>query len=347
VPVHECMLDRPNSNTLTGLLERLLRAGAPVNLVSKAPLQAGLTPLHCAVMETDADKVDLLLRHGADVNVPRGADGNTALHLACQHGESEAVKRIVGLLLARNPDMTVQNNRLQTPFQIPNVAKNKHRSAVYHMMQVHFRGQADGSVTDETVTAAAATAVHNPDRISTQGPERETRKGASKDKGKGADATCSGKKQPCVAYRGMKQGQRIELMIQNFVASDVALNPQQTAAAREKQPQAAQAPHELRSPKYAHTVTYRYPQASSGGAGSAETLTGHVAEISPQATRTRADDDAHAHDVDDDVTVQQAVLGDEGEACMHMCICVCVCVYVCIYIYIYIYIYTHTHIGIS
>eukprot|EP00960_Hanusia_phi_P065232 766034-Hanusia_phi.AAC.4 len=65
------------------LAEKLLQAGASVN--AHIPVNVNMTALHCAAQAGWLNLVDLLLRHGADVNVTDG-HGQTALHRCAEKG---------------------------------------------------------------------------------------------------------------------------------------------------------------------------------------------------------------------------------------------------------------------
>ena len=51
-------------------------------------LISGLTPLHQAVLDGNLDAVELLVKHGADIN-KQDDDTWTPLHAACAEGHAE------------------------------------------------------------------------------------------------------------------------------------------------------------------------------------------------------------------------------------------------------------------
>jgi ankyrin repeat protein len=91
-----------------GDVRKHLDAGVNPN----TPIEGGTTyPLHYAV-HSGVETVDLLIRHGADVNVrsQRGG-GKTALHLAAAGGYLD----VVALLLKAGADMNAADNYGHTP----------------------------------------------------------------------------------------------------------------------------------------------------------------------------------------------------------------------------------------
>ncbi|EKX48398.1 hypothetical protein GUITHDRAFT_57440, partial [Guillardia theta CCMP2712] len=54
----------------------------------------GSTPLHWAAWATRIKVVHYLLRHGANPNI-QDADGNSALHLATDMGDSDTVEQLL------------------------------------------------------------------------------------------------------------------------------------------------------------------------------------------------------------------------------------------------------------
>jgi ankyrin repeat protein len=101
------------------MAELLIDNGADVKIAS----QWGTTALHRAVNRDNhrGDKalIELLLRHGADVNAKAGSistgwEGWTPLHVACRNGARD----IVELLVARGGDITVKTDKGETPMAI-------------------------------------------------------------------------------------------------------------------------------------------------------------------------------------------------------------------------------------
>lgn len=91
-----------------GIAELLLAHGADVNVTRALPRQE--TPLHYAAGDGDLGIVKLLLAHGANVNA-RDDEGETPLHLAAANGEVE----IIELLLAHGAEVNATDNSNRTP----------------------------------------------------------------------------------------------------------------------------------------------------------------------------------------------------------------------------------------
>ena len=63
-------------------------------------LISGMRAIHYASWQGNVDPVAMLLKSGSDANEP-AYDGQTALHLACQHGHFDVVRfQIVHILRA-------------------------------------------------------------------------------------------------------------------------------------------------------------------------------------------------------------------------------------------------------
>lgn len=90
--------------------KHLLSAGADVNQVTPR----GKTPLLAAVESSDAEMVNLCLKHGACVDVVDLVTGCSALMTAVTNGNLEIIK----LLLSKGPNLGLQNRRGQTVMTI-------------------------------------------------------------------------------------------------------------------------------------------------------------------------------------------------------------------------------------
>ncbi|KAK7504136.1 hypothetical protein BaRGS_00004440 [Batillaria attramentaria] len=86
-------LDHIKENDITAINSMLRRASMQIDI--NGLNDAGLSPLHAAVLEGNLAAVQLLVKHGADVNT-QDTDTWTPLHAACAEGHCE----IVRLLLA-------------------------------------------------------------------------------------------------------------------------------------------------------------------------------------------------------------------------------------------------------
>jgi ankyrin repeat protein len=73
----------------------------------------GWTPLHVAAEKGESDKLETLIRAGADINA-RAANGQTALHIAASSGQYG----IISLLLDRKANPNVKDKQGTTPVQL-------------------------------------------------------------------------------------------------------------------------------------------------------------------------------------------------------------------------------------
>jgi ankyrin repeat protein len=73
-----------------------------------------LHPLHEAVIQNNLEKVEQLLKNGADVNIKDSGIGFTALHFAAQDGFTEIIK----LLLNNKADVAAQDEYGNSPLFI-------------------------------------------------------------------------------------------------------------------------------------------------------------------------------------------------------------------------------------
>lgn len=93
------------------------------------PDDAGLTPLHLAVLRCRTNVVGLLLSKGADVN-RKGQGGPTPLHLAAQEGCIDAAK----MLLAKGAKINPRDDQGRTPLVR---AEQWHRDAIVQFLRQH------------------------------------------------------------------------------------------------------------------------------------------------------------------------------------------------------------------
>jgi len=99
-------------------LERLLKAGADIHATDKN----GVTALHHAVRFRSPAAVEVLIKHGANVNQACRRNGSTPLHRAVTQtgapgtsGRAKAAKEIVLLLLAAGADPSIKNRSGRKP----------------------------------------------------------------------------------------------------------------------------------------------------------------------------------------------------------------------------------------
>ncbi len=101
----------------TAAFTNFLSVGADINRATPR----GKTPLLVAVESSDQAMVNLCLTHGAEVDVVDRATGCSPLMTAASNGQAEIVK----LLLAKSPNINLQNRLGQTALSIAtNRAKN-------------------------------------------------------------------------------------------------------------------------------------------------------------------------------------------------------------------------------
>jgi ankyrin repeat protein len=93
------------------------------------PDDAGLTPLHLAVLHCHTNVVMLLLDRGAKVN-RQAKDEATPLHLAAQEGCAGAVK----VLLAKGAKVNARDDQGRTPLKRAGLW---HQSAVAELLRQH------------------------------------------------------------------------------------------------------------------------------------------------------------------------------------------------------------------
>ena len=100
------------------LVQLLLHNGANANLGLQQEGDHCSLPLHIAVDNDNSELVELLLKHGADVDVT-DVDGNTALHRTIHRmsrsPNSENVIPVVDILLQNKADVNKLNKKGETP----------------------------------------------------------------------------------------------------------------------------------------------------------------------------------------------------------------------------------------
>ncbi|XP_057336041.1 putative ankyrin repeat protein RF_0381 [Microplitis mediator] len=89
----------------------LIQNGADINQTSTYMYQDGFSPLHTAILASNAPATELLLKMAADVNA-RDSRMNTPLHIASQTGNYHAA----ALLLSHGASMAAINSYNETPF---------------------------------------------------------------------------------------------------------------------------------------------------------------------------------------------------------------------------------------
>jgi len=99
-------------------IARLLKAGADIHATDKN----GVTMLHHAVRFRSPATVELLLEHGANVNLQCKRSGSTALHRAVTwsgapstSGKSDQAREIIEILLRYGADPSIKNKLGKKP----------------------------------------------------------------------------------------------------------------------------------------------------------------------------------------------------------------------------------------
>ncbi|XP_052273038.1 protein phosphatase 1 regulatory subunit 27-like isoform X2 [Dreissena polymorpha] len=93
-------LDNIKENDVKALSHMLRRASLQVDI--SGINDAGLTPLHQAVLDGNEAAVRLLVNHGADVN-KQDKDSWTPLHAACAEGHADIVQTRRETFRSRGP----------------------------------------------------------------------------------------------------------------------------------------------------------------------------------------------------------------------------------------------------
>lgn len=104
-------LDNIKENDIGALDHMLRRASLQVDI--SGINDAGLTPLHQAALDGNVDAVELLVKHGANIN-KQDDDTWTPLHAACAEGHTD----IVELLLRHGADSNILTEDGERPIDL-------------------------------------------------------------------------------------------------------------------------------------------------------------------------------------------------------------------------------------
>lgn len=93
MPDQETLLHVASRHGCSGIVDMLLHHGADLNIVGKD----GTTPLHVAARYGNVDALASLLDAGGDAIIElHDHQGNSALHVAAAHGHASCVKMLLG-----------------------------------------------------------------------------------------------------------------------------------------------------------------------------------------------------------------------------------------------------------
>ncbi|MEM8631100.1 MAG: ankyrin repeat domain-containing protein [Pseudomonadota bacterium] len=95
------------------VVDYLLDAGADINAKAKDGPYAS-SPLDYAAQAGAADAITLLLKNGYPINTANEATGITALHLAVFNAQADAVRVLIGA----GADPRAESSKLETPFDL-------------------------------------------------------------------------------------------------------------------------------------------------------------------------------------------------------------------------------------
>lgn len=92
-------------------VQLLLNQGIAINQRIHDHTRTGRTPLYVASKYGHVNIVQLLIQHGADINIQTLDERSTPLHIAIKNGKRDVVRE----LLTHNPNLTLRNYRGDTP----------------------------------------------------------------------------------------------------------------------------------------------------------------------------------------------------------------------------------------
>ena len=127
IPVQQAFIEAVSSHDLVAITAAL-DGGADIDYI-----YIDNTALHCATLDRHRDTMELLLTHGARVDVPNDYD-ETALFLACKHG----LVREARLLLERRADPNVRKTYgRESPLHVACRSRNLHTEAIVRLLFEH------------------------------------------------------------------------------------------------------------------------------------------------------------------------------------------------------------------
>ncbi|KAL4237944.1 hypothetical protein ACF0H5_002654 [Mactra antiquata] len=133
-------LDNIKENDINALGSMLRRASLQVDI--SGINDAGLTPLHQAVLDGNESAVRLLVSHGADIN-KQDDDSWTPLHAACAEGHAD----IVQFLLDNGADKSILTDEGERPLDLVEPSD----FATIRIMLANVQSSADDQSDDDNL----------------------------------------------------------------------------------------------------------------------------------------------------------------------------------------------------
>lgn len=147
-------LDNIKENDMVALGHMLRRASLQVDI--NGINDAGLTPLHQAVLDGNSNAVRLLVLHGADIN-KQDEDSWTPLHAACAEGHAS----IAEFLLQHGADKTILTDEGERPLDLVEPTD----LATFKVMHESTEQRGNDETDDEDPSYATGSEAHNTDDV--------------------------------------------------------------------------------------------------------------------------------------------------------------------------------------
>lgn len=150
-----------SENSHTAAVAALLQAGVNANMVDRA----GYRPLHAAARTGDRQMIELLVRHGAQVNAQHSRTGETAAHLAARDGKTDSLRTL--LAAGANPLLEARRGKQRALLASLNpLSKPKGGETVREALDrsKKARAEADYALAREALKQAEGVAKHKAGR---------------------------------------------------------------------------------------------------------------------------------------------------------------------------------------